>query len=1068
MQRWRVFLLMVALCSTLSADENSDYEFAFRLYEERDYETARDEFDLFLRQYPHSDHADDALFLSAESARFLQNGDEAVRKYRRLLNDYPASPLRLDALLGIARAVFDQGKYEESILAFDEVFKRSDDPKVQSLALSLQGEAYSRIGDYAHALEVYDRLLGQYTDAVEYPSALYAKGWTLFQLKRYREAYETLRSFLVQYENAPEAPEASYRAAESLFYAEDFKNARELYNAFVEKYQNDSAHQSLVADAELRIGQCLFREGEFEKARTQFRRVAQRHPTLDAAADAQYWTAELLFEAKRYNEALYEYQRFLEAYPQNPNVETAQYSIGRVYLAMRDYPKAIAALEPLANDLASPLRDAAAFHIAECRRLSKEFNTAILWYRRVEAGSPYYDDALFGMGGAYLELNDDLRAAEAFERLVTMESPLRRDALYQLAVAQFRGKAYDKAIATLDRFLAEPGKSLATNDGALYWQVRAHYELNAYSEVAQTAQRLIEAFPNSEYAPAARFLLAESLYGQKDYAGARAQYEALIQAHPQSEWAQRARYQIGWTYFAEAQATNENPRVAYTRAVETWRQIATDPKTPPLVGAQALYDLGIAQMNLHQYDASIASFNDLLTRFSASDLQDDARYMIAWASYLKGDYARAVSAFDEMLRRHPSSSLVPPAILYKANALFKQGRYNEAITEYMRVRDTYPAAEIREGDRQIPIRERAQYQIGESYYNLRDYKRAIEAYQQLQALYPTSFLADDAQFAIASAYQLTGDLKSANEAFKELTERYPESDLAPDTLRTIGVNLFDQKQYQQAIAQFQEVITRYPNSKSAPLAQYDIGRAYYELRSYPQAIQAFEAVAKYPQASADVRASALYFAAWALRDPNNSRRDVGRAIVTLQKLLQEYPQAAETPRAYLLLAELLSSTNQLEEAVKTYRDLIAEKPNTDEAKAARVDLGSILLRLKRYVDAAKAFEPVTEEPSKYPVDVVVKAQLGLGDAYGNLRRYEDAAKAYLAVALLYAEKAPFEALQGLCRAGDAYEKVNRTAQAIRWYEKALKDYERHKNRTADWKPFLDFARARLDALRGTP
>lgn len=1066
MRRGMVVLLTVALWSPLSADENSDYEFAFRLYQEGDYETARDEFDLFLRQYPHSEHADDALFLSAESARLLRNNDEAVRKYRRLLNDYPASPLRLDALLGVAQAVFDQGKYEESVLAFDEVFRRNDDPKVRSLALSLQAEAYSRIGDYTRALELYDRLLGQYPDAVEYPSALYAKGWTLFQLKRYREAYEALRSFLVQYENAPEAPEAAYRAAEALFYAEEFKNARELYNAFVEKYQSDAGHQSLVADAELRIGQCLFREGEFEEARAQLRRVAQRYPTLDAAADAQYWTAELLFEAKRYNEALYEYRRFLEAYPQNPNAETAQYSIGRVYFAMGDYPKAIAALEPLANDLASPLRDAAAFHIAECRRLAKEFNTAILWYRRVEGSSPYYDDALFGMGGAYLELNDNSRAAEAFERLLTVESPLRRDALYQLAIAQFREKAYEKAIAILDRFLAEPGKSLATTDGALYWQVRAHYELHAHAEAAQTARRLLEAFPNSEHAPAARFLLGESLYGQKDYAGARAQYEVLFQTHPQSEWAQRARYQIGWTYFAEAQAHSENPRVAYSRAVETWKQIAADPKTPPLVRAQALYDLGVAQINLHQYDAAIASFNDLLTRFPASDLQDDAQYMVAWASYLKGDYARAATAFDEMLRRHPSSPLVPQAILYKANAFFKQGRYNDAITEYTRVRDTYPSAEIREGDRRILIRERAQYQIGESYYNLRDYKRAIEAYQQLQSLYPTSLLADDAQFAIASAYQLTGDLKAANDAFKELTERYPESDLAPDTLRTIGINLFDQKQFQQAIAQFQEVITRYPNSKSTPLAQYDIGRAYYELRSYPQAVQAFEAVAKYPQASGDVRASALYFAAWALRDPNNSRRDIGRAIATLQKLLQEYPQAAETPRAYLLLAELFASTNQLEEAVKAYRDLIAEKPNTEEAKAARVDLGNTLLRLKRYADAAKAFEPVTEEPNKYPADVVVKAQLGLGDAYANLRRYEDAAKAYLVVALIYAEKAPFEALQGLCRAGDAYEKANRTAQAIRWYEKALNDYERRKDRTDNWKPFLDFARARLDALRG--
>jgi TolA-binding protein len=1062
------------------ADEDSDYAFAFRLYEEGDYETSKDEFDRFRATYPNSGRADDALFLTAEAARNLDKHDEAIRRYRLLLHDYPDSPLRLDALHGIAPSWFREGKFEESILAFEEVYKQAREPNVRAAALYYQGEAYYNLGNYPRALQAYDALLRDFPSAPEAPRALYGSGWALFQTGRYRDAYDALRAFLERHPTAPEAPEAAYRAAESLFLAEEWDSARSAYEAFVATYDKDAAQQNLVADARLRIGQCLFREGRTDEGRQQFERVIQRHPTLDAAQDAQYWIAEVLFEQKQFQQAIYEYERLLTTYPEGDLVDDARYGIGRAYFALSDFANALKAFEAVAGLPQSSLRDAATWYVGESRRMRQEFNTAILWYRRVAATSDYADDALFGQGYSYMELRDFDNAIATYRALLeNRSSPLYRDGLYHLGTAYFRAGQFAAAAGAFGQFLAEPAgpPTLVRPDDALYWQLRSVYELQDYAQTATVARLLLQEHPQSQHRAAARFFLAESLYWQRDYAGARAEYQAVLEQAPQSEWAQNARYHIGWTYFGEAQATDDAAAqsAAYTQAFDTWQRIADDPKAPPEFAARSLYDVGIVQLNLRKFDDSIRTFADLRRRFPTSEWADDAQYRIGWTLYHKEEYDSALQALDGFLQDYASSTLVPHAILVRGNSYFKRSRYQEAIAEYRRVSQDFPTTPAEPtvadgpgavGGRPVHIREEAQYQIGESFYNLRDYPRAIEAYQTLQRLYPTSRLADDAQYAIAAAYQLQGKDTEALAAYQALVRDYPESDLAPETLRAIGVYYFEQKDYQQAITHFQGVITRYPDAPAAPQAQYDIGRSYYQLRSYPQAVQAFEKVAGFPQAAADVRASALYYAAWSLRDENNPRRDPTRGAEVLRSLIQTYPKSTETARAYLLIAEIQKELKQPEQTVQTYRELIRALPDAEEAKAARIDLGNALILLRRYQDALDAFAPIADNPNRYDPGLVVRAQLGKGDALRELRRYEDAARAYLVPALMYAEHSPIGALQGLFWAGFSYEQAKRSDNALRWYDKAVRDYQSHPDSgSPQWKQFLDSARERAQAIR---
>ena len=81
---------------------------------------------------------------------------------------------------------------------------------------------------------------------------------------------------------------------------------------------------------------------------------------------------------------------------------------------------------------------------------------------------------------------------------------------------------------------------------------------------------------------------------------------------------------------------------------------------------------------------------------------------------------------------------------------------------------------------------RAQYWIGDSYYNLRDFKNAIANQQKLISTYPDSASVPDALLNMASAYIELGDNAAAKKTMDSLVARFPSSDAAEKARRRLA------------------------------------------------------------------------------------------------------------------------------------------------------------------------------------------------------------------------------------------------------------------------------------------
>lgn len=210
------------------------------------------------------------------------------------------------------------------------------------------------------------------------------------------------------------------------------------------------------------------------------------------------------------------------------------------------------------------------------------------------------------------------------------------------------------------------------------------------------------------------------------------------------------------------------------------------------------------------------------------------------------------------------------------------------------------------------------YALGSAAAAKGDHLLAIEAMNRVLSQSPLHELADDALLALAESHRAMRDFASAEAEYVRLPMDYPRSPLVPEASYRLGLAYYDQSlqaaldqtMTERAIAQFDRFIAEYPDGSSVPAARekiaelrsrlaektYDSGRLYVTLKSGASARVYFEAVAR------------------------------------------DYPETPWAPRALLALARSAAADGLPDEARGAYQRLTGEYPESEEAKAAALEM----------------------------------------------------------------------------------------------------------------------------------
>lgn len=113
----------------------------------------------------------------------------------------------------------------------------------------------------------------------------------------------------------------------------------------------------------------------------------------------------------------------------------------------------------------------------------------------------------------------------------------------------------------------------------------------------------------------------------------------------------------------------------------------------------------------------------------------------------------------------------------RAQSQRRMGNYQGAISAFQAFVARFPKS---------TLAPRAQYWIGDSYFNLRDFKNAIASQQKLIAVYPDSTSVPDALLNMASSQLESGETPAARKTMDGLIARYPASEAAEKARRRLA------------------------------------------------------------------------------------------------------------------------------------------------------------------------------------------------------------------------------------------------------------------------------------------
>lgn len=158
------------------------------------YDRARDQYALFLEQYPRSARAYEARQRLAEVFVALESPREAIAQYELLLQEHPATPEARKIRSTIADIYYEAGDFNQAEVEYLRVAENAPYDELTEQALLRLGGIYSQHRrESERAIPIYDRIAASTGDRAVKRNALHSLSQVYVDLFRFDEAIATLR-----------------------------------------------------------------------------------------------------------------------------------------------------------------------------------------------------------------------------------------------------------------------------------------------------------------------------------------------------------------------------------------------------------------------------------------------------------------------------------------------------------------------------------------------------------------------------------------------------------------------------------------------------------------------------------------------------------------------------------------------------------------------------------------------------------------------------------------------------------------------------------------------------------
>jgi len=740
----------------------------------------------------------------------------------------------------------------------------------------------------------------------------------------------------------------------------------------------------------------LFHRGFFEEAAQEYGNYLEEFPEGEHKATALYRLGESHYAAGHYEKALEAFTQLLASGLGDEALrQRATLSKGEVLYYLKRFEEAAKVLGGLAEGVDEQTRTRALYHLGKVYHDSGkpdkaiERFTALLEQYPENALAPY---ARYQTAFVHLSQEDLESAAVAFSEVAGshVDEHLRMESRFRAAETYDKIGWFSAAVKEYERLKSDfPDSEYARR--AEYGYTWALYHAGKYAEASVAAERFIKTHPDAPESVGMTYLCGNCLQQQKQYDAAAEVYQRIMAEHPESPFALRSQYKLGWVFHLAGTQDRAREQVTaflktcqdeamlgdaafllgkivaaegnYEDAYQEFRLVAE--KYPDgEFGAEALYKAGECLAQLGRISEAAKVFEQFANRYPDNPLTEEALLRVGDAQLSSDAFEEAVAKYKAILES-PATPSVEENTLYRlAITYYNMKDYTSSTATYQQIIERFPSS---------PHVPEAHFRIGDHY--LRDIEDPLKAIAPFEAALhgaPEGKYAGRALKGLALAHYQTKDYEDAVALFLRLMREYPRVSLNEETYAWVGQRCFDAERWADAATAFDALLTAEPDYPNPERVRFKVAECSEAAGKLDEAIRLFGTVVETAPAStlaieARYRMARLYETAgnsdkalelYEQAANTNNSEAAARARFRLGELYEAKGEFATAARSYLRVAILFlhedlspeslwragqcfEKAESLDQARKTYGELVKDYADTDQATKAKERLAAL-------------------------------------------------------------------------------------------------------------------------------
>ncbi|MDU1889948.1 MAG: tetratricopeptide repeat protein [Dysgonomonas sp.] len=351
----------------------SEFQKAFVLGLQRNYNGKVSALNSMMSKYPESQYYDDALYEKSRALVMLDKETEAISVLEKLMKDYPKSNLAQRAGVQLGQLYFNTNQSQKSISAYKQVIENYPNTEEARTSIqSLEG-VYKDINDInAYASYVNSLGKGNILSATRQDSLTYQAAENVYMKGQKEQSKAAFSKYLQSYPNGVFASDAHFYLGNMAFDAKDFDRAltnfKEVINSNNPKYLDNA----LILASGIEFDKKNY-EGAYA-AYEHLNIVAQTSENRDVAQLGMLRCAYLM---KRDNDVVSAANKILQGSKVSPNVASeARFYRGQSLKNLGKSTEAIKDLQEVAKDTRTVFGAESQYLLAEIYLNAKEYEKA--------------------------------------------------------------------------------------------------------------------------------------------------------------------------------------------------------------------------------------------------------------------------------------------------------------------------------------------------------------------------------------------------------------------------------------------------------------------------------------------------------------------------------------------------------------------------------------------------------------------------------------------------------------------------------------------------------------------